>query len=98
MRAIYYRRLSPYDGARQESLSRHFTFEKALQAEYVYLGIEDNKPLAIEEMKKHSEDLIGVVPLKTKYPQGGETDYIRLDELQVPRCRFLWMWAVWWTM
>ncbi|MGI6522500.1 MAG: hypothetical protein ACOX2Y_01240 [Christensenellales bacterium] len=56
--------------------------KKALQAEYVYLGIEDNKPLAIEEMKKHSEDLIKVVPLKTKYPQGGEKQInIRLDEV-----------------
>lgn len=62
--------------------------KKALQAEYVYLGIEDNKPLAIEEMKKHSEDLIKVVPLKTKYPQGGEKQIIyALTRLQVPRCQ-----------
>lgn len=38
------------------------------------IGIEKNKPDAIESMEKLSEkeDRITVVPLKTKYPQGGE--------------------------
>lgn len=39
-----------------------------------YFGIEDNKPEAIEALLKatENEDRIEVVPLKTKYPQGGE--------------------------
>ena len=38
------------------------------------IGIEDNKPEAIASMKKctEGEANIEVVPLKTKYPQGGE--------------------------
>lgn len=38
------------------------------------IGIEDNKPEAIARLKKLTEgiDKISVVPLKTKYPQGGE--------------------------
>lgn len=43
-----------------------------------YFGIEDNKPEAIEALLKatESEDRIEVVPLKTKYPQGGERSMI----------------------
>lgn len=44
----------------------------------VYFGIEDNKPEAIEALLKatENEDRIEVVPLKTKYPQGGERSMI----------------------
>lgn len=43
-----------------------------------YFGIEDNKPEAIEALLKETEneDRIEVVPLKTKYPQGGERSMI----------------------
>lgn len=43
-----------------------------------YFGIEDNKPEAIEALLKatDNEDRIEVVPLKTKYPQGGERSMI----------------------
>lgn len=42
------------------------------------IGIEDNKPEAIASMKKctEGEANIEVVPLKTKYPQGGERTLI----------------------
>ncbi|MHC4477213.1 MAG: electron transport complex subunit RsxC [Planctomycetota bacterium] len=48
----------------------------------VFIGIEDNKPAAIEVMAealrrhKNAED-IQLVPVKTKYPQGGERQLIR---------------------
>lgn len=43
-----------------------------------YFGIEDNKPEAIEALLKATENeyRIEVVPLKTKYPQGGERSMI----------------------
>ena len=42
------------------------------------IGIEDNKPDAIEKMKQaaQGESRIEVMPLKTKYPQGGERTLI----------------------
>ena len=48
----------------------------------VFIGIEDNKPRAIEVMSdtlKNSTNCgnIKVVPVKTKYPQGGERQLIR---------------------
>lgn len=47
---------------------------KALNTEKAYIGIEDNKPDAIEAMKKElaGEKNIEVAILKTKYPQGDE--------------------------
>lgn len=47
---------------------------KALGVQNIYIGIEDNKPQAIEKLKKYSG--INVVPLKTKYPQGAEKQLI----------------------
>lgn len=43
-----------------------------------YIGIENNKPDAIEAMRKASENLnnVEVTPLKTKYPQGAEKQLI----------------------
>lgn len=43
-----------------------------------YFGVEDNKPEAIEALLKatENEDRVEVVPLKTKYPQGGERSMI----------------------
>ena len=45
----------------------------------VYIGIESNKPDALQKMDDaiKSIDNIKVVPLKTKYPQGGEKQLIK---------------------
>jgi electron transport complex protein RnfC len=55
---------------------------KASGCSQVFIAIEDNKPQAIEAMSaalSHSGngDNIRVVPMKTKYPQGGERQLIR---------------------
>jgi electron transport complex protein RnfC len=55
---------------------------KASGCSQVLIGIEDNKPQAIEVMeaalKKYADgDNIKIVPVKTKYPQGGERQLIR---------------------
>ncbi len=44
-----------------------------------YIGIENNKPKAIEIMQKYAEKYVGikVCPLKTKYPQGSEKHLIK---------------------
>jgi len=54
---------------------------KAANCAEVRIGIEDNKPLAIEAMTKavkscKGTDAFEVVPVKTKYPQGGERQLI----------------------
>ena len=52
---------------------------KALGVTKGYIGIEDNKPAAIEAMRKLTSSAyteIEVVPLKKKYPQGGEKQLI----------------------
>ena len=51
---------------------------KALGVPKCYIGIEENKPAAIESMKKAAADYSGieVVVLKKKYPQGGEKQLI----------------------
>ncbi len=56
--------------------------QRACGASKVFIAIEDNKPKAIEQMKASLERLglaagIEVVPVKTKYPQGGERQLIR---------------------
>lgn len=50
------------------------TLCKILEIENVYIGIENNKPQAIEELTKQTEndDFIHVVKLKSSYPQGAE--------------------------
>ncbi len=52
---------------------------KVLKPESLFIGIEDNKPQAIEVMKGavSKSDGIQVVPLRTKYPQGGERQLIK---------------------
>jgi electron transport complex protein RnfC len=55
---------------------------KASGCSQVFIGIEDNKPQAIDVMdaalKKYADgDDIKIVPVKTKYPQGGERQLIR---------------------
>ncbi len=51
---------------------------KLVDAENIYIGIELNKKEAIKKLKKLSEKekKIKVVPLKVKYPQGGEKQLI----------------------
>jgi len=58
----------------------------ALGAERVIIGIENNKPDAIETMRKAAEGKgIEVAELKTKYPQGAEKQLINaLTGLEVP--------------
>ncbi len=50
-----------------------------LGVDKAYIGIENNKPKAIEIMKKYAEAYKGikVCPLKTKYPQGSEKHLIK---------------------
>jgi electron transport complex protein RnfC len=55
---------------------------KASGCSRVFIAIEDNKPEAIEAMNKAlrsfaNSDSIKVVPVKTKYPQGGERQLIK---------------------
>jgi len=49
---------------------------RALSAKKIIIGIEDNKASAAEELSNRSSGRIDVVPLKTKYPQGGEKQLI----------------------
>ena len=56
--------------------------KKASGCSQVFIGIEDNKPKAIEVMNEalqrtSNTDSINVVPVKTKYPQGGERQLIK---------------------
>jgi electron transport complex protein RnfC len=63
---------------------------KAAECGKVRIGIEDNKPLAIQAMQEALEKSkntagIKIVPVKTKYPQGGERQLIKaLRNKQVP--------------
>lgn len=52
---------------------------KALEVETAYIGIERNKQDAIDHLTKLSEKILGIhiVPLKVKYPQGGEKQLIK---------------------
>jgi len=52
---------------------------KALKVSKGIIGIENNKPDAIEHLTKLSKDFEGIeiVPLKVKYPQGGEKQLIK---------------------
>lgn len=51
---------------------------KAAKVERGYIGIEDNKPLAIElfQEKMAGDDRIEIVPLAKRYPQGGEKQLV----------------------
>lgn len=60
---------------------------KAAKVERGYIGIEANKPAAIALMqqKTASRDDIDIVPLKQKYPQGGEKQLVdAVIDRQVP--------------
>lgn len=47
----------------------------ALGVNKAIIGIENNKPMAIKALMGYADD-ISVIPLKTKYPQGGEKQLI----------------------
>ncbi len=51
---------------------------KALGVPNAYIGIENNKPLAIDKMQETARQFEGIVvePLKVKYPQGAEKQLI----------------------
>ena len=52
---------------------------KALQVEKATVGIENNKPDAIQKMAELTSDEEGIIvqPLKVQYPQGGEKQLIK---------------------
>jgi electron transport complex protein RnfC len=51
---------------------------RAVGVSSVYIGIEDNKPDAIKKLEEavSGEENIKVIPLRAKYPQGGEKQLI----------------------
>ena len=51
---------------------------KALGVPNAYIGIENNKPLAIQKMQDMAKQFEGIIvePLKVKYPQGAEKQLI----------------------
>lgn len=51
---------------------------KAVKVNKAYIGIENNKPDAIALLTRHAVDYPGIeiIPLKVKYPQGGEKQLI----------------------
>lgn len=51
---------------------------KAINVEQAYIGIENNKPDAIALLQQHATRYPGItiVPLRTRYPQGGEKQLI----------------------
>lgn len=60
---------------------------KALKTEKALIGIENNKPDAIENLEKLANKFTGISvhPLKVKYPQGGEKQLIKaLTGREVP--------------
>jgi electron transport complex protein RnfC len=60
---------------------------RKLGAEEIVIGIEANKPDAIETIQKHIApgDPVRVVPLKVKYPQGAEKMMIKsVFDVEVP--------------
>jgi electron transport complex protein RnfC len=66
---------------------------RALGVEKTYIGIENNKPDAVEHLQKTAVLLAGkipgieIVPLKVQYPQGGEKQLIKaVTGREVPSC------------
>ncbi len=59
----------------EETLEGMMILNHFLQAEQLYVAVEDNKPESIQkliEVKNQKGYPIQIVPLKTKYPQGAE--------------------------
>ncbi len=63
----------------EEALIGTSILMKGLGVKKAYIGIENNKPDAISYLKELAEGFKGikVVPLKVKYPQGGEKQLIK---------------------
>jgi electron transport complex protein RnfC len=59
---------------------------RAVTAKEIVIGIEDNKPLAIEKLRREAFGTpVKVAVLKTKYPQGSEKQLIKaMLDLEVP--------------
>ncbi len=56
-----------------------------LEAKEVAIGVERNKPDAIEALRKLAEDPVRVTPVKVKYPQGAEKLLVRaLFDVEIP--------------
>jgi len=53
--------------------------QKILEAEEVFIGVENNKPEAIKSLQESRGDFssLKIIPLKTKYPQGAEKMLIK---------------------
>ncbi|MEN8201412.1 MAG: electron transport complex subunit RsxC [Bacteroidota bacterium] len=70
----------------EELISGIQVLMKGLGVEKAILGIENNKPAAIEKMKKVASDTaVQVQGLKVKYPQGGEKQLVQaLLKREVP--------------
>jgi electron transport complex protein RnfC len=50
---------------------------RAVEAKQILIGVEDNKPEAIQSLRKAAEGTcVQVVPLRTQYPMGGEKQTI----------------------
>jgi len=63
----------------QEIVTGIRILKKLFPSARVFIGIEENKPDALENMSKFVRAFpdIQVIPLKTKYPQGGEKQLIK---------------------
>lgn len=56
-----------------------------LQPKKTVIGVENNKPLAIESLRKHLNGEADLLPLKVRYPQGAEKQLIQaVTGRQVP--------------
>ena len=51
---------------------------KAIGVERIYIGVENNKPDAIKALRKLAGGYVGIeiIPLKMRYPQGGEKQLV----------------------
>ena len=49
---------------------------KACGAANVVIAVEDNKPMAIDALRRAAGDSVGIAEMKTKYPMGGEKQTI----------------------
>ncbi|HCL57762.1 MAG TPA: electron transport complex subunit RsxC [Spirochaetia bacterium] len=59
--------------------------KKILNPKKIFIGVEDNKIEAIEMLEKNSANEYEVVPLRTRYPQGGEKQLIEaVLKVEVP--------------
>lgn len=60
----------------KELISGAKILAKAIGVDNIYIGIENNKPDAIKYLKEIAPADVKIVPLKMRYPQGGEKQLI----------------------